>query len=604
MSIAELPRPGVARWARPSSPEPVHPLGTRAKVLLSSVFGPYARDDEYGSRAINPMELWHNQVTRVQGPFSLRMLHRSWGLMLIQANIGARCRCLDFPSLGRFVEEVRTHRYDVIGIGAIIPNVLKVRKMCELIREHSPGSQIVIGGHVANIPGLAERIQADHIVRGDGVRWFREYLGQPTDASIRHPLIPSGFGHRAMGIQLRCDPRRVAAALIPSVGCPIGCNFCATSAMFGGKGKFVHFYETGDELFDVMCQIEAEMHVNSFFVMDENFLLHRRRALRLLELMEQRGKPWALYVFSSANALRSYTMAQLVSLGISWVWLGLEGENSRYGKLKGTDTRALVRELQSHGIRVQGSTIIGLEEHRPENIDQVIDYAVSHDTDFHQFMLYTPSPGTPLHEELKARGQLLGPDEITEADAHGQLRFAHRHPHIRDGQETEYLLRAFRRDFETNGPSILRAARTTLAGWERYHDHPSPHIRKRFAWELMEINLSMLASLWAGRRWFRSNRCVHDRLHRLLEAAHRKLGWTARLVAPLVGQVVYWLARLEQRRLLRGWTIEPPTFYETNTVADQASAGEGPSPSLLRYVVPGAAGAHEHVHSREAIATR
>ena len=44
-----------------------HPLGSHAKVLLSSVFGPFARDDEYGSRAINPMELYHNQVTRVQG---------------------------------------------------------------------------------------------------------------------------------------------------------------------------------------------------------------------------------------------------------------------------------------------------------------------------------------------------------------------------------------------------------------------------------------------------------------------------------------------------------------------------------------------------------
>jgi len=36
---------------------PVHPLGSRARVLLSSVFGPFTRDDEYGSRAINPMEL-------------------------------------------------------------------------------------------------------------------------------------------------------------------------------------------------------------------------------------------------------------------------------------------------------------------------------------------------------------------------------------------------------------------------------------------------------------------------------------------------------------------------------------------------------------------
>ena len=48
---------------------PQHPLGSKAKVLFTSVFGPYAQDDEFGSRKLNPMELYHNQVTRVQGPF-------------------------------------------------------------------------------------------------------------------------------------------------------------------------------------------------------------------------------------------------------------------------------------------------------------------------------------------------------------------------------------------------------------------------------------------------------------------------------------------------------------------------------------------------------
>ena len=31
-----------------------HPLGANARVLLTSVFGPYAQDDEYGSRRMNP----------------------------------------------------------------------------------------------------------------------------------------------------------------------------------------------------------------------------------------------------------------------------------------------------------------------------------------------------------------------------------------------------------------------------------------------------------------------------------------------------------------------------------------------------------------------
>src|SRR5512133_52140 len=147
---------------------PRHPKGSQARVLLSSVFGPYAQDDEYGSRTINPMELYHNQVTRVQGAFSLRMFHRSWGLMLIQANVQAPVTLLDFPTLGRFEEELRSVQYDVVGISAILPNIGKVKRMCELVRQHQPQAAIVVGGHIANRAGLGGIIDADHIVRGEG----------------------------------------------------------------------------------------------------------------------------------------------------------------------------------------------------------------------------------------------------------------------------------------------------------------------------------------------------------------------------------------------------------------------------------------------------
>src|SRR3982750_1241531 len=98
---------------------------SRPRVLLSSVFGPYAQNDEFGSRAINPMELYHNQVTREQGAFSVRMFHRSWGILMIQANIQAPCTVLDFPKREDFERELKTHHYDIVGISSIIVNVGK-----------------------------------------------------------------------------------------------------------------------------------------------------------------------------------------------------------------------------------------------------------------------------------------------------------------------------------------------------------------------------------------------------------------------------------------------------------------------------------------------
>src|SRR5690349_8954798 len=106
------------------------------------------------------MELYHNQVTRSQGSFSLRMFHRSWGIMMIQQNISAPCTVLDFPTLDTFERELQSNNYDVVGISSIIANVGKVREMCKRIRKLSPKSTIVVGGHVAAIPGLGKLIDA------------------------------------------------------------------------------------------------------------------------------------------------------------------------------------------------------------------------------------------------------------------------------------------------------------------------------------------------------------------------------------------------------------------------------------------------------------
>ena len=537
-----------------------HPLGTRARLLLTSVFGPYAQDDEFGSRRINPMELYHNQVTRGQGPFSLRMHHRSWGLMLIQENLSAETTLLDFPTRERFVEEISRHRYDIVGISSIIVNVGKVREMCRLVREHSPSSTIVVGGHVAAIPGIERMVDADEIVKGEGIRWFRQYLGEPEDAPVRHPLIPSSFGFRLFGLRAPRGGGNPAATIIPSVGCPMGCNFCTTSAFYGGKGRFIDFYETGEALFDVMSEAERALGVSCFFMMDENFLLHKKRALALLDLMKRHDKAWSLYVFSSANALSKYSMRQLVELGVNWVWIGLESPASTYTKLDGADTRRLTAELRSHGIRVQGSTIIGLEHHTVANVGGEIDHAVSHECDSHQFMLYTPVPGTPLYAAMREEGRLL---DVDLADIHGQYKFNFTHAHIPRELSKPLLDGAFRRDYERNGPSLFRLTETMFRGWQRYRDDPDPRVRRRFAQEAAQLRRVYGGLLWAIERYLRQERhAAVGRVAALRQEMERDLGGITRVAARIVGPILLQAIRRDARRHPGGRRLEPRTWVE------------------------------------------
>lgn len=488
---------------------------------------------------------------------------------MIQANISAPCAVLDFPTRAAFARELTTNSYDIVGISSIIINIGKVREMCRLVRELSPHSVIVLGGHVTAVPGIESMVDADHYVRGEGIAWMRLYLGEDVEAPICHPEIVSGMHTRILGVRLPEPKGGTAATIIPSVGCPMGCNFCTTSAFFGGKGKFVNFFETGDELFDVMSHMEAALKVQTFFIMDENFLLHRERAMQLLSRMKQAGKSWGMAVFASANAIRKYTMQELVELGVSWIWMGLESLRSHYSKLHGTDTLQLTRELREHGIRVQGSTIIGLEHHTPENIMQEIEDAVAHRTDFHQFMLYTPVPGTPLHQEMREQGRLL--DGIDLADIHGQFKFNFRHAAISRDESKKFLDWAFQRDFEQNGPSLYRMCGTMLRGWQHYKDYPDTRVRDRFAREAFKLRTAYSAALWAMEKHFSHlNQSISRDIHALRREVAKEFG-AARIAAAVGGPLLLWTSRREGKRLEAGRTYEPPTFLERKNWAEASA---------------------------------
>jgi hypothetical protein len=241
--------------------------------------------------------------------------------------------------------------------------------------------------------------------------------------------------------------------------------------------------------------------------------------------------------------------------------MGLESPHSRYAKLNGADTLKLTGELHKHGIKVLGSTIVGLEHHTPENIQQEIEHAVAHNTDFHQFMLYTPVPGTPLFAEMTAEGRML--EGVDLADIHGQDRFNFQHSAISREESKHWLDWAFRRDFELNGPSIYRICRTTLEGWLRYKDDPDPRVRARFVWEARSLSDGYAAALWAMEKHLRAaNPAVSEKIRALRKDVGREFGVVSRMVSVAVGPVLLWFARREEKRLAAGATYEPKTIIE------------------------------------------
>lgn len=226
---------------------------------------------------------------------------------------------------------------------------------------------------------------------------------------------------------------------------------------------------------------------------------------------------------------------------------------------------ALSKEMRRHGIKLLGSTIVGLEHHTPANIMDEIEYAVSHETDFHQFMLYTPVPGTPLYKEMEEK-QLLLLLDVDLADIHGQDKFNFQHAAISREASNDFLEAAFRRDFERNGPSLYRICRTTLQGWMLYKNDPDARVRTRFTREVRSLKTAYSGLLWAMQRQLRrTDPAMSRQIRGLRKEIEREFGAATRWIAGLLGPVMLWTSRREQKQLAAGKTYEPRTFIERRT---------------------------------------
>jgi len=432
----------------------------KRRILLTGVFGPFGVDDDFG-RKENIMELFHNQVTKAQGVASFRFHHRSFGLYFIAANIDADVTVLDFPSSKRFAREVRRGDYDIIGISFIAPNRDKAAEMARLTRSLSPVSEIILGGHGAAIEGVEDDIDCDYVVKGEGIRWLREHLGQDPDAPIHHPTLRSTERASILGVPFLDTP---ASLLVPGVGCVNGCSFCSTSHFFGRS--YTPFISSGRELFETACRVADETGTDDFFVMDENFLKDRERAMDLLEAMERHQRFFRFHIFSSAEAITAFGIDNMVRLGVDLVWIGFESQSrqSLFAKNTGIDPRTLVRSLRDRGIAVLASGILCMEHHTPSNIQSDIDFLVRLESDLVQFMLLTPLPVTALYQDQKRRGLLR--TDLPLQEWHGQTKLAYHHPAFSGDKPEAWMKKAFRQDYEANSSSMLRMVETAIRGYE------------------------------------------------------------------------------------------------------------------------------------------
>ncbi len=440
------------------------------RVLLTSVFKPFAVDNIY-SRVESKIELFHNQVTKAQGLFSLRNFHHTYGLHAIANNIDVPTTVLDYPTLERFRREVKKG-YDIVGIGSILPNFQKVKRLVEETRELSPKSKIVIGGFCATLPNLEKLMDVDYVCVGEGISFMRDLLGLEPEFKFKNPDVYSDhreiFGAPIYG--------KKSPQIIVGLGCSYGCDFCAPSHFFGRK--HIKFFKTGSELFKEMLRMEKLYRSNEIgFAGDDNFLLDLGRAEELRQCVAESGRIFKLFVFGSADRAMKFGPEKLAEMGVNTIWIGRESRFRDFGKNKGLNMAEVIAELRRYGIKTIMSSILLIEEHTKRNIREDIDDHLACNPTFSQFAFYSPVHGTELFDRLYEENRILTAVPFEEWHAFKQPWFIHPEFNLMEAEKIQN--EAYDRDFLELGPSVMRFVQADYEGWLNLKDSPKPHLRAR-----------------------------------------------------------------------------------------------------------------------------
>jgi haloalkane dehalogenase len=346
---------------------------------------------------------------------------------------------------------------------------------------------------------------------------MRRLLGEPEiSMPYKHPLIESRM-------KVLSVPISKTGLIFAGLGCPNGCDFCCTSHFF--KRKHIKLLPEGRDIYSVIERYLIRDSSMVFTIIDEDFLLDKKRAMQFRDCVLAGGRPISIFVFSSVKALSRYNVQEILEMGIDGIWIGYEGTRSGYNKQSGKPVHELISELRENGIAVLTSMIVGFDYQTPEVISQELSGLMELRPELAQFLIYSPPPGTPFYDRVMSEGLMRHKyTEDVDKRWHDGCGFNSiiKHPTM-SSSEIEGIQRwCFEQDFQRLGPSIYRIIETKYAGYKKWRVSSSIFLRKKATILAKDIRKAYLMFLVG--RLLGPNSCIRSWIRELQYKIQAELG--------------------------------------------------------------------------------
>jgi haloalkane dehalogenase len=451
-----------------------------------------------------------------------------FGNHILAQNIDVPSVLLEYPRWEHFTKEV-DKGYKYVGISCFPVHLDTVLKMCEYIRENSPETKILIGSYgaqafKAKYDEKTQKKYVDYAVKGEGVRFLRELLGEDINRPIEQKLMPKCGGSLWF---IDKYPRGTIGFLVSGLGCPGACDFCSTTEMFGYKRIQLL---SPEELVNHMHLYHKYFpEVSQIFVIEEDHFRYPDYLIKTREYWESNPKvveslDW--FAFGSVdhiwNFADKYGWDAVAEIGIGAIFIGVEskfaGEHG-YTKVKEADARDVFNKLHNMGIRTIGAWICGWDFHDHSNIYEDLNYFVACYPTYEQLTRLSPFPGTALYNKMKKCGRLKdvpwedvhfwsGSQENVALEIHETLNL------------TEY---GYDLIYKTWGPSILRKLDVMLRGYEYCLNSDNPIMRDHKS-KFFKRQAAVLQSMCGAIDRFAPNGVVRRRVRKIDQRYHELIG--------------------------------------------------------------------------------
>jgi len=175
-----------------------------------------------------------------------------------------------------------------------------------------------------------------------------------------------------------------------SRGCRFNCFPCCT-AYLGGR----HFRPRAIDA--VVAELEGIPNNRLFFV-DNSFAQDIEWNKELFRAIAPLKKKWISHPIRDDDELLDLAAAA----GCWYVYQAIFDTSEVI--------RTRIRRLKARGIGVEGTIILGVDEHDEDYIKRLVDFLLEEELDLAEFTILTPFPHTPICEELARQNRILHHD--------------------------------------------------------------------------------------------------------------------------------------------------------------------------------------------------